>query len=126
MAVLSGALVDRARVVRKVETGERVEGRSLLVPTHGEWFPARLIVSPSREVADDRAGVRRIVERGELVCSTEDVLASDELDVKSRTFGDGRWRVAGTAQVTPTRRPGRAVVVPVERLVEPPPQETTD
>jgi hypothetical protein len=116
---LTGALRDQARVVRPLKLGPRVEGRSYLSPIHGDWFPARLILSPAREVEDEHHGRRRIVESGEVVCATDDVQGTDELEVKSRTLGLTRWHVAGSPQVARTRRPGVAVVVPVERLVEP-------
>jgi hypothetical protein len=119
---LTPALRDRARVVRPVKIGPRVEGRTLVEPTHGEWFPARLIVTTAREVEDN--GRRRVVEAGELVCATDDVRTSDAIEVESATLGSGRWQVAGTVQVAQTRRPTLAVVIPVERVLEPPVAES--
>lgn len=123
MALLSGALADRARVIRNVATGPRVEGRTQTVATSFGWMAARLVVAPSREVDDN--GRRRIVETGQLLCASTNVLTSDELEVESATAGDGRWRVSGAPQVILTRRLGHAVVVPVERLREPPAGERT-
>lgn len=59
------------------------------------------------------------------MCAVDQVRSSDELQVESVTAGAGRWRVTGSPQVVITRRLGRAAVVPVERLAEPPPPETT-
>jgi len=124
VASLTGTvLADRARVIRKVADGPRVEGRMALLDTTGDWFAARLIPAPSVEIEDERHGRRRIVETGSLVCANADLLTSDELEVQSRTLGDARWRIAGAPQIHRNRRARNAVVVPVERLVEPPATE---
>ena len=122
MALLTPALADRARTVRTVRSGPRVEGRKAGVKVSDEWMPARLIPALSREVTSE-GGRRRIVQRGSLVCASADLLTSDEIDVDSRAFGRATWKVLGPPQIVITRRMGRASVVEVERLVEPPPSE---
>jgi hypothetical protein len=115
-------LTDRARVHRVVAAGPRVEGRTSMADTSLGWFPCRLVLGEAREVEGE--GRRRIVEVGELVSFHEDVRTSDTLEVESAVHGRGRWRVSGRVQAAPTRRPVRAVVVPVERLAEPSPPDS--
>lgn len=120
MALLTGrALADRARVIRNVTHGERIEGRSVSIPVPDDWWACRLVPSPSREAEAD-GGRRRIVETATVIARTTNVQTADTLEIDSQTIGRGRWKVSGTPQIVITRRLGRGVVVPVERLVEPP------
>ncbi len=122
MAVLSPALADSAKVIRRVAVGERVEGRRRTTEVRGEPFRCRLIPNPAREVRDER-GELRLVEAATLVAGVDDMQVNDEVFVKSRLVGDARWRVSGAPQVVITRRLGRAAAVPLERLADPPDTE---
>jgi hypothetical protein len=122
VALLSGALADRARVVRSVQVGPRVEGRTDTQETSFDWQPARLVPDPSGREAEEN-GQRVIHQTARLVLADADVLTTDVIEVQSATAGAGRWEVVGVPEVVATRRLGRAVVVAVARTVEPPPAE---
>ena len=120
VALLTGrALADRARTIRNVTHGARIEGRSLSVPVADGWWPCRLVPSPSREV-EAEGGRRRIVETATLITRATNVQTADTLEVDSQTIGRARSKVSGTPQIVITRRLGRGVVLPLERLMEPP------
>jgi hypothetical protein len=106
-------------VRRHVSGGPRIEGRSWAAPVTGEWFPARLVIADAAEALDAERGARRVVARGELICEAgADVLASDEIEVRSATLGDAMWRVVGAPAVLRTRTRSRAMSVPVARTTE--------
>src|SRR4051812_29824890 len=114
MGLLATALSDRARVVRRIATGPRVEGSRQTAEVTDDYFPCRVVEAPSREARDGRGSVR-LVQQATLVCQTDDVRATDEVEVNSRTAGDARWRVSG--EPTTIRHQGRtATVISLERL----------
>lgn len=119
MGRLSSSLVDRARVVRRVPAGPRVEGRTPMSEVAGDWTPARLVPADAPE-RDDGHGLQRVQERGEVVLAGDpDVRASDVLEVQSGLLGAGRWQVSGAPRRAASTRRVRAVVIPVSRVLEP-------
>lgn len=119
MGRLSAALTDRARVIRRVATGARVEGRTPTGETFGSWTACRLVPADAPE-RDDGLGLRRVIERAELVTGPGlDVQASDDIEVQSRLLGNGRWEVVGAPRAAASSRRVRAVVIPLQRTVEP-------
>ena len=116
MGRLSTALVDRARVVRKVEAGERVEGATPMTDVPGAWFAARLVIRDATE-RDDAHGGRGVLARGQVVCPPgTDVLASDRLEVRSPLLGDAIWQVVSAPERATTSRATVAVIVSVQRV----------
>jgi hypothetical protein len=58
-------------VRRHVAGGPRVEGRSWAAPVTGEWFRARVVIADAPELPDAEGGVRRIVQRAQLICEPD-------------------------------------------------------
>ena len=56
---LRAALVDRARLDRQVESTQKVQGRTKMVPDKGAWFKARLTIPQAAE-AQDSSNSRKI------------------------------------------------------------------
>lgn len=118
MARLSRALIDRARIVRQVAAGPRVEGASPMAATYGDWFPCRLVIRDARE--DPHGGRRAVTARGQIVCPPgADVLASDQVEIRSPLLGDGRWQVVAAPERATTGRAVKALLIDVERVTEP-------
>lgn len=120
--MLSAALRDRARVLRKHPTGAKVEGRTPMRTEPGDWFRCRLIIEPAPE-REDQQGGRRIVAAASLVTWYVDedgepvqVRASDSLEVER----SGTWRIVAEPQPLTAAR-GRIVgwLVQLQRLAEP-------
>ena len=110
-------LIDSARIVRSVDAGQKVEGRSPFVAVTGASFPCRIVTDPVREA--EAAGRRRATATATLICRESDLRLADEIQVEAKVSGSGRWRVAGTPQIGPARWGGRVTTVVLERLTEP-------
>ncbi len=91
MGTLAPTLTEGGRVMRRIATGARIEGRRRVTEVHDEPFACRLVPQESREVRDEQGGVR-LVQRASLVCDTDEIRASDEVEVTERVAGHGRWR----------------------------------
>ena len=98
----SGALVDRARVIRKVSAGHRVEGTTVLTPQTGSWFRARLGSSPAPQTPVDAASTHTTNESSLLVGLKDsdgnplDISAVDQIEVDSKQLGRALWTVTGS------------------------------
>jgi len=123
---LNSALVDRARVVRKMAGPRNTEGRSEMQPVPFEWFRARLMPEPAPEGEDPGRGRRRTAPNPQMMCGAFDlagdpvaIRASDEIEVASLELGDALWRVNGDP--VPIRKKRRVIgwTVPLSRLNEP-------
>lgn len=109
------ALVDRARIVRqRAATPVRVAGSTVLAPTEGNWFRARLELPSGAESPAPNSGRTRQVtaptlmfeqfdEANEIV----DLSADDRVEVDSLELGRTTWQV--TASPQPIRKK-RAVI----------------
>ena len=111
-------LVDRARVVRKVSAGPKIEGQAYSSRTHLAWMPARMIPAAAPE-GDDQHAHRRVLATAQILLPADaDVLASDELEVES-AVGAGAWQVVGQPEPLRGRSKVIGVAVPVRRVLEP-------
>ncbi|MDP1849782.1 MAG: hypothetical protein Q8K79_18495 [Solirubrobacteraceae bacterium] len=111
---MSASLRQRARTIRVVRHGERVEGRSGHAEIRGEWFPARVVLGAARE-ADDR-GHKKIIQAAQLVGRVDDLLSSDAIEVE----GGARWRVTSQPEVLQPRSATPVVTAALERTIEAP------
>lgn len=108
---LEAVLVDRARLVRKADSGVKVGGRTTFVEADpGTWFAARLTM-PTTSPEQLPAGFvsKRVVLVPTLVYGTDDdddnpveLRFNDELDVESDDLGSARWQV--TTEPQPFRK----------------------
>ena len=117
---LSRSLTDRGRVVRKMAAGgARVEGRTAMVATHDVWMPCRLVPGAAPETVDH--GRKRSVQSAQIIFGrgAPDVRSSDTIEVDSPTLGRATWSIVAEPEVAVAGRQVRAVVVLVERVVEP-------
>lgn len=121
---LAGALVDRARTVRRESTGRKVEGTTQLTPTHGEWFKARLFLkaAPERREQGDRkkavATPRLMFLVNDVGGDPVDLHAEDQVEVASPELGTAMWRI--TEEPEPIRKKRRVIgwEVGLERVLE--------
>lgn len=107
---LQSVLKDRARCLREIRTGEKVEGQPVVQTVASEWFKCRLEIADVSERNDD--GRWRRVAHSWLVLGKHDVhqqpvqvLAGDLLQVQSDDIDVGEdqiWRING--DVIPMRR----------------------
>jgi hypothetical protein len=122
---LGSALVDRARKVRRESTGQKTEGTTHMVPTHGSWFKARLFLNdaPERLEQGDR---KKAVATPQLLYAFTDLggdpvalHADEKVEVASPELGTAVWRV--TAEPQPIRKKRRVIggLVTIERVLEP-------
>jgi len=107
---LQSVLVDRARVLRQVRQGQKVEGRPLYDIEASDWFKCRLDVADSSEQAEDgrwkrvaRSWVttaRRDMKHQPLLIYATDLvqIVSDDLDTGEDYF----WSIDG--DVVPMRK----------------------
>jgi hypothetical protein len=98
---LSAALVDRARVVERRESGRRVEGRTVYGEARLPWFKARLELVQAPENTEE-SGVRPVVSQPTLLTGVRDLegnqleLGNDvRLEVDSRQLGHTVWQIVG-------------------------------
>jgi len=98
--------------VRQARHGERVEGRTAHDDIHGEYFACRVVLGPAREV-DDR-GRRKIVASGQLVARTDDLRASDSIEIDGE-----KWQIVSLPEVLRARSSTPITTASIERVVEP-------
>jgi hypothetical protein len=108
---LASALVDRARIVRRVPNDYKVDGETGFVDAPGPWFKARLTIPESEEavsgISSRRVGLdastqrRRVVKRPTLMFGTRDsegqqivLTVEDKVEVDSRELGTEVWLVS--------------------------------
>lgn len=112
---LTASLRGRARIVRDVRHGSRVEGHTPSAPVRSEWFACRVIPADARE-SDDGHGGRRVVARAQLVGRATDLRSNDSIEID----GGAVWRVVGEPEILQARSASPVVTVPLERVIEPP------
>ena len=109
--MIGSALVDRARVVRRLPTLSRVGGSTVFVEEFSPWFKVRLTLGEAVEA--DVGGRRRVSERPSLLVGVRDeehglvVLTTEcRLEVVSKSLlGEG---VVAVFDVVIRRRCGSA------------------
>jgi hypothetical protein len=108
---LGGALVDRARPVRRAAAGLRVEGRTQYGEAKGPWFRCRLELPAAGEQADTPTGVRPVLTEPTLLYGTRDeegdalhLTNQERLEVESRELGSELWEIIGGPQPIRKRR----------------------
>lgn len=100
---LRSALVDRARLVSREATAQKVEGTTTYQQVTGPWFDCRLNLSnPDNETVEE--GRVRVEQQPTLLYwrTAEDgtavtLNADDELEIRANSLEftpDGRWRVS--------------------------------
>ncbi len=106
MTVLAG-LEDRARVLRQVPAGRRVEGTPMLAEVTGPTFACRLAVRSTAEEVGAAPGDQRVVTRGRVTTGPGvDVRPSDRVEV---TVGREQLVYEVTTAPEPLRVTGRIV-----------------
>lgn len=124
---ITSVMVDRARVLDREASGLKVEGTTLMVPTHGEWFKARLFLdmaqSPERKEQGER---KKVVQTPLLLFGIKDTAgnplelhADVQVEISSARFGSGIWQL--TAEPQPISKKTRVIggQVTIERVREP-------
>lgn len=123
---LNSALVDRARIIRRVAAPVKVEGRTQFTDMTGEWFRARLELrrdSKRRDPGTRSSAVRTPV----LMCGVRDLRGSqvdfrlgDRIEVSSTELGDALYEVASAPE--PMRKKKRLLgfELPLRRIQEDP------
>jgi hypothetical protein len=102
--VLGGQLRDRARVVRRESTGERVEGGYVKSVEYGPWFRCFYDTGDESETRGEgsvrrrRSGAQLVTGRRALDGTPIELKAQDEVEVDSRTHGTLRLDVTGTPE----------------------------
>ncbi len=106
---LIGALPDRARTVREVDTGEKVDGRKIKSTVKGPWFRCRVESNEGRQ--DVQPGQVIFRKRTNFMAfkravdgTLTDVRGDDTLEVESREFGNGEWRFDGDPRFVRKKR----------------------
>lgn len=126
---LNAALVDRARVVRNVSAGTRVEGRTPYTATPGQWFKVRLSL-PSGSESQASAGrstsqqAQVMTGRKDVSGAVLDVRASDQVEVVSAALGTYLFEVTGTPK--PIRKKRRLLGWTVQLVEVDDQRSTTD
>lgn len=122
---LAAVCVDRGRIVRKVASGVRTEGRTSFVPVPEQWFKTRLFEDASPNQVDPVGGHVTSVDRPQALTVAKDldgnVLSFQGdfvIDISSREFGRYLFRMAGEPQ--PLRKKRRIIgwQLTLERVVE--------
>jgi hypothetical protein len=97
---LQSVLVDKARPVRKVVNGARVEGTTVASVVTGEWFRARLTLAEAQETTEN--GRKRTLPAPSLIYSLRDLggnliqlAAQDKVEIESVQLGNNTWQVTG-------------------------------
>ena len=98
------ALVDRARIVRRAESSQKVDGRKVYSTTTTPWFRARLTVLGNTEAKS--AGRTRVSRGPELLYALTDeqgnavnLHADDRVEVESADLQAGVWGVNGEPEL---------------------------
>ena len=98
------ALVDRARLIRREDTGQKVDGRRVYETTETPWFRARLTLTQSGE--QKQSGRTRVMRGPELLYALTDdagnsvsLHADDRVEVMSDDLGRGVWGVNGEPEL---------------------------
>lgn len=106
---LARALVDRARIYDKVDTGQKVDGRRILRDTRSAWFRVRLTLPASAE--EQASGRTRVSRRPELLFELRDSAGSTvelhgdvTLEVDSDDSGRSFWQVDGEPELMRRRK----------------------
>jgi hypothetical protein len=108
---LGGALVDRARPVRRAAAGLRVEGRTQYGEARGPWFRCRLELPAAAEQGGVPTGVRPVPTSPTLLYETRDeegdplrLTNQERLEVVSKELGSEEWEITGDPQPIRKRR----------------------
>lgn len=121
---IGAVLVDRARKVSRESTGRKVEGTTLMSPTHGGWFRARLFLNdaPERDESGER---RKVVQTPQLMFALTDeqsepvrLYAEDKVEVTSNELDAGTYRLTGDPQPIRKKRAVLGYLANLERVVE--------
>lgn len=106
---LNAALVDRARLVTRVQTGDRVDGRPRRGTHYGPWFKCRLRDSRSTESMTD--GSKRYRYRPNFMAARKaldhtpvKLHGSDRLEIHSKEFGNAVYELDGDVAYVRKRR----------------------
>ena len=131
---IGSVLVDRARLISKQATSERIEGSTTLVEVKGAWFKARLTLPEANE--DETPGFAplmhgtahgrvRVVYHAKLLCALKDengdpveVHFNQDLEVDSRELGRAEFRVMGEPHKIRKKRRVIAVEASLQRPEE--------
>jgi hypothetical protein len=124
---LRRALVDRARVVRRVPTGPPVEGTTPFGDAASAWFLARLIqASIDGEANGNQPGRTRVPRTPQLLYGLVDesgapivVHADDRVEVDSAELGSAVWQVNGEPQPLRKRKVMLGGLADLVRVEEP-------
>lgn len=121
---LGGALVDRARIVRKAP-GVPVEGRQRFAPVYGAWFRCRFELRNQRKGREPQSNVPRVVKQPHLMYGLRDMegqnvelLATDLLQVVSPELGQAFYELTGDPDPMRKRRRVLGWEVDLQRVEE--------
>lgn len=131
---LGAVLVDKARLIEKRASSQRVEGTSRMTTVHGPWFKARLILPAGQQ--DNTPGdaplmrgiakgrVRSLLsgqlmwalkdENGDLV----DVRFDHRVEVVSKELGSGIYLISGDPEKMRKKRSVIGHLATIERAEE--------
>lgn len=106
---MNAALVDRARVLRKTRTGQKVGGRPRRTPSYGPWFKCRLRTSETQEQRDEartkyRARPNFMAAKRDELRGLVELNGGDEIEVESKEFGNAKYRLDGDPKIIRKRR----------------------
>jgi hypothetical protein len=111
---INTALVDRARRVANVPTGQRVEGTTIFETYHYPWFRCRLTLNPSQETSDQHGGRMRVRQAATMMCGVKDkdggvltIASDDRLEVDSKELGRGLYEI--TSDGEPIRKKKKVI-----------------
>jgi hypothetical protein len=99
---LNTALVDKARVLSKATSSDRVEGTTVYESAVSAWFRARLELGPGAGSGAEATGAQQSVRNPSLMCGIKDsvgelivINGQDRLEVQSGNLGHNTFDVVG-------------------------------
>ena len=111
---LNRALVDKARVLGKAASSQRVEGTTLYVETRSAWFRARLELGQGAGGRAAATQAKQSTRSPEVMVSVKDLLGQpvlinnqDRLEIDSRELGRTVYDVVGDPE--PIRKKRRVI-----------------
>jgi hypothetical protein len=123
---IGSALVDRARIVERESTGQKVEGTTLMSPTHSAWFKCRLFLESASE-RKEQGERRKVVATPQVLCALRDengelvvIEAEMRMEISSTELGTATWNVSGDPEPIRKKRSLIGWLASIERVVERP------
>lgn len=125
---ITAVMVDRARIIERVETGKKVEGTTTMAPVHGPWFKVRLFLDMAQSPERSEQGERKKVVQTPLMMfgvktldgAPLELVAEQQVEISSPRFGTAVWRLTADPQPISKKRRVIGGQVSLERVAERP------